>query len=117
MRNIRVAFGTLGCKLNQLETESIASSFSESGAVVCSFAEPADLYILNTCTVTGKAEQKARRMIRQAHMRNPMAVLLVTGCYAQMDPQAILSLVPRSVVIPGDEKSDILVLASWLHDH
>jgi threonylcarbamoyladenosine tRNA methylthiotransferase MtaB len=117
MRDIRVAFGTLGCKLNQLETESIASSFSDSGAALCSFSENADLYILNTCTVTGKAEQKARRMLRQAQQKNPSGVVLVTGCYAQMDPQAILRLALRVVVVSGNEKSAILSLASWLQDH
>lgn len=117
MTLLRVAFRTLGCKLNQLETESIADAFSGAGATICPFDEPAELYVVNTCTVTSKAEQKARRVIRQALTRNPQAVVLVTGCYAQMDPEGLSLLHPRSVVLPGEEKAALLELASWLHDN
>lgn len=117
MTILRVAFRTLGCKLNQLETESIADAFSAVGAAVCPFDEAADLYVVNTCTVTSKAEQKARRTIRQALLQNPQAAVLVTGCYAQMDPDGLSVIHPRSVVVPGDEKSALLNLAGWLQDH
>ncbi|HCO48897.1 MAG TPA: tRNA (N(6)-L-threonylcarbamoyladenosine(37)-C(2))-methylthiotransferase MtaB, partial [Spirochaetaceae bacterium] len=66
MRLLKVAFQTLGCKLNQLETESLADAFSAAGALIIPFDEEADLYVVNTCTVTSKAEQKARRVMRQA---------------------------------------------------
>ena len=116
MTDLRVAFRTLGCKLNQLETESIADRFSSAGARIVSFDDGADLYVINTCTVTGKAEQKARRSIRQALASDPHAVVLVTGCYAQMEPQAISALDPRAVVVPGDEKSRVLALAAYLDE-
>ncbi len=117
MRLLKVAFRTLGCKLNQLETESVADAFAAAGARICAFEEEADLYVVNTCTVTSKAEQKARRVMRQALVQNPRAVVLVTGCYAQMDPEGIALVHPRAIVLPGDEKSALLALASWLQDN
>ena len=117
MRLLRVAFRTLGCKLNQLETESVADAFSAAGALVCSFDQAADLCVVNTCTVTGKAEQKARRAMRQALAQNSQAVVLVTGCYAQMEPEGLSLVQPRTVVLPGDEKASLLLLAAWLQDN
>ena len=73
---------TLGCRLNQCESEAIASSFVSEGFTVVDENSSAELYIVNTCTVTGKAEQKARRMIRLFAARDSYVV--VTGCYAQM---------------------------------
>ena len=117
MTPLRVAFSTLGCKLNQLESESIADSFSTAGAAISSFDEAADLYVLNTCTVTGKAEQKARHAVRHTQAKNPDSVVLVTGCYAQMDPDGLGLLSPRVVVVSGDEKTSLLELASWLQEN
>jgi threonylcarbamoyladenosine tRNA methylthiotransferase MtaB len=117
MRLLRVAFKTLGCKLNQLETESVAEAFAQAGMCLVSAAEDTDLLVVNTCTVTGKAEQKARHAIRHALARNPQSIVLVTGCYAQMDPEGLSSIDPRSVVLPGEEKSTLLELASWLQDN
>ncbi|HEY9054635.1 MAG TPA: tRNA (N(6)-L-threonylcarbamoyladenosine(37)-C(2))-methylthiotransferase MtaB [Rectinemataceae bacterium] len=117
MTQLRVAFRTLGCKLNQLEGESIAQAFLDSGARLVDFDEKAELYVLNTCTVTGKAEQKARRSMRQAAAQNPVSVVLVTGCYAQMDPEGLSLVSPRTIVVPGDEKTSLLRLADWLSDN
>jgi threonylcarbamoyladenosine tRNA methylthiotransferase MtaB len=119
--HLRVAFHTLGCKLNQLETESLADAFRRSGASILGRSEnpvtaPADLFVINTCTVTSKAEQKARRLVRQALAANPAALVLVTGCYAQVEPGALSGLHERALVIPGDEKSALLSLAAWLAD-
>lgn len=117
MTPLRVAFHTLGCKLNQLETESIAEAFREQGVAILPFEREADLYVVNTCTVTGKAEQKARRLLRQALSSSSHAVVLATGCYAQMDRAGLEALDPRIVVIPGDEKEAIASLAVFLADH
>ncbi|HUX36289.1 MAG TPA: tRNA (N(6)-L-threonylcarbamoyladenosine(37)-C(2))-methylthiotransferase MtaB [Rectinemataceae bacterium] len=113
---LSVAFNTLGCKLNQLESESLADSFMRSGAMVRRGGDLglADIVIVNTCTVTGKAEQKARRLIRQALSRNPTAVAIVTGCYAQVEAESIAGLHERAVVVPGEEKAGLLGLAEWL---
>ncbi len=117
MKILRAAFYTLGCKLNQLETESIVDRFSEAGAAVVGQDDEADIYLVNTCTVTSKAEQKARRVIRQALARNAQAVVLATGCYAQMEPEGISTLGERVFVVSGDDKAILLSLASWLHDN
>ncbi len=117
MTRLRVAFQTLGCKLNQLETESVADTFLDAGAEIVSFHLPADLYVVNTCTVTSKAEQKARHDIRAALARVPHAVVVATGCYAQMEPAALAALGERVVVISGDLKASILSLARWLSDN
>jgi threonylcarbamoyladenosine tRNA methylthiotransferase MtaB len=91
----RVAFHTLGCKLNQLETESIAQAFLAEGFPVVGWGERADLLVVNTCTVTSKAEQKARRVIRKALKDSPSACLIATGCYAQLDPAALAAVADR----------------------
>jgi threonylcarbamoyladenosine tRNA methylthiotransferase MtaB len=112
--HIRAAFRTFGCKLNQLETEALAGAFRESGAVLVPFSEKADVYVVNTCTVTGKAEQKARREIRRALRTNPEAVVLVTGCWAEVGAGEVAALGPRTVVIPGSRKDDAALLAADL---
>jgi len=117
MTHLRVAFQTLGCKLNQLETESVADTFLDVGAELVPSHAPADLYVVNTCTVTSKAEQKARHDIRAALAREPHAIVVATGCYAQMEPAALTALGERVVVISGDLKASLLSLARWLSDN
>ncbi|MBU0936521.1 MAG: tRNA (N(6)-L-threonylcarbamoyladenosine(37)-C(2))-methylthiotransferase MtaB [Spirochaetes bacterium] len=116
--SLKVHFRTFGCKLNQLETESLASAFCAAGASAeadsIASASPADIYVFNTCTVTGKAEQKARREIRLASRRNPAALILVTGCYAQMEAETVVALAPRVVVVPGEFKDSLLTVAETL---
>lgn len=110
----RAAFRTFGCKLNQLETEALAGAFRESGALLVPFSEPAEVYVVNTCTVTGKAEQKARREIRKAQRTNSESVVLVTGCWAEVGAGEVAALGSRTVVIPGSRKDDAALLASDL---
>jgi threonylcarbamoyladenosine tRNA methylthiotransferase MtaB len=110
----RVSFQTFGCKLNQLETESLADAFGRGGASLIPLGSGAELHILNTCTVTGKAEQKARRAIRSALSANPGTVVIVTGCYAQVEAAALKELDPRVVVVSGDDKSVLHGLAAYL---
>lgn len=117
MTLLRVAFQTLGCKLNQLETESVADKFLDAGAKIVPFEEEAELYVVNTCTVTSKAEQKARHDIRAALVKAPHAVVVVTGCYAQMEPEALVALGERVVVVSGDLKAELLSLANWLSEN
>jgi len=111
---LSVAFRTFGCKLNQAETEAVADGFVRAGARAAGRGEAADIVVFNTCTVTTKAEQKARREMRQALRHNPEAVALVTGCYAELEPDALASVVPRCVVVPGSRKSMLLGLAEGL---
>ena len=111
---LTVSFRTFGCRLNQTETEAIAASFAASGARIVDFGQPADIVVFNTCTVTTKAEQKARREMRQALRLKVDAVIIATGCYAELDPQALHALAPRLVVIPGGRKGDLPGLAPEL---
>jgi len=112
--SLRVCFRTFGCKLNQAETESIASSFAQAGAVIVNPGQPADLFVFNTCTVTSKAAQKARRELRLALRLNPEAMAIVTGCYAELDPQTVSEVAPRTVVLPGSRKDFLQDLAAGL---
>ncbi|MDR2071488.1 MAG: tRNA (N(6)-L-threonylcarbamoyladenosine(37)-C(2))-methylthiotransferase MtaB [Treponema sp.] len=117
-----IAIATLGCKLNQLESEAIAASFKAEGFSLVPWPAAADILVINTCTVTSKAEQKARRIIRKALKDSPDSLLIVTGCYAQLDGPALAALegelsgeLPsperrRLVVVPGDLKSALLGL-------
>ena len=110
MRSTRVALETLGCKLNQAETELLAKQFAEAGYQLVSPADGADVYVLNTCTVTHIADRKARHLLRLAHRRNPSAVLVATGCYAQRAPQELSQIKGISFVVSNDEKSKLLRL-------
>lgn len=111
----KVHFETLGCKLNQIESESIARAFTDVGFCcdMSSFTAktPVDsdinLCIVNTCTVTAKAEHKARRIIRMLLEKCPAAVVLVTGCYAEVEPEEIRAINPRVAVLRGTQK-DVL---------
>jgi threonylcarbamoyladenosine tRNA methylthiotransferase MtaB len=113
-QSLRVSFRTFGCKLNQAETESLAASFAAAGALVVGSGEPADVVVFNTCTVTSKAEQKARREMRLALRLNPDAVAVVTGCYAELEPEAVAAVAPRAVVVPGSRKDGVRAMAAGL---
>ncbi len=105
---------TLGCKLNQMESDSIMDGFRQFGWGVIHPNNAAhtalDLIILNTCTVTGKAEQKARRMIRKYLREFPQAVVVVTGCFAQLEGDALREIDSRVVVVGQEEKPKLLEL-------
>ena len=107
---LRLACKTLGCKLNQIETENIANFFVQAGSELVSWNDRADVYLINTCTVTSKAEQKARREIRLALFKNPQSIMLITGCYAELDADE-LDFGHRAIVIPGSKKNCIAELA------
>ena len=79
---------TLGCKVNQYESEAIAEAFEREGFLVQHTDEPCDVYVINTCTVTAESDRQAGQLARRMHLRNPKAVILLTGCFAQADPQA-----------------------------
>jgi threonylcarbamoyladenosine tRNA methylthiotransferase MtaB len=101
---------TLGCKLNQCESEAIADAFGKEGFTVVGSDQQAELYVVNTCTVTSKAEQKARRMIRKFSYEPQSPIVLVTGCYAQMEQDVLRALGDRVVVVPLENKSSLLGL-------
>ncbi|TET55281.1 MAG: tRNA (N(6)-L-threonylcarbamoyladenosine(37)-C(2))-methylthiotransferase MtaB, partial [Dehalococcoidia bacterium] len=89
---MRVAFYTLGCKLNQAETESLANRFRMAGFQLVSPDDGADICVANTCTVTHIADRKSRHWLRLARRRNPQALIIATGCYAQRNRQELAGL-------------------------
>ena len=107
---MKVALDSLGCKLNQAETESLARQFAEAGHRLVSLVDEADVYILNTCTVTHIADAKSRHLLRLAHRRNPGAVVVATGCYAQRVPQELAQIEGVSLVVGNDEKPHLVRL-------
>lgn len=98
------AFTTLGCKVNQYETQRILESFAEAGFEVVPFDQPADLYVINTCSVTSIAESKSRYTIRKALRTNPEAKVVTTGCAAQMSINQGEDLPGADIVVPNPEK-------------
>lgn len=94
-----VAFYTLGCKVNQYETEAMAELFARRGYRVVPFHARADVYVVNTCAVTATAAQKSRQAIRRALRTNPEALVAVTGCYAQVAPQEVAAIPGVRVVL------------------
>ena len=105
---------TLGCRVNQCESEAIAESFAKAGHTILKSYEESDLIIVNTCTVTSKAEQKARREIRLFAKQAPV---LVTGCYAQVNPKEIEGLADNVVVLPLMRKPELLGLAAFVDEN
>lgn len=97
---MRVAFFTLGCKVNQYETQILSQLFADDGYDVVSHTEPADVYILNSCTVTSTGDKKTRQMLRRFKSQNPGAVVALTGCFPQAFPDAAERL-PEADVITG----------------
>lgn len=107
---MRVALDTLGCKLNQAETERLTRQLLEAGHCLVRSTTEADVCILNTCTVTHTADGKSRRWLRLAHRRNPEARLVVTGCYAERKPDELARIEGVSLVVSNNEKPCLLQL-------
>lgn len=105
-----VSFHTLGCKVNQYETQAMTELFENAGYKVLPFDSICDVYVVNTCTVTGMGDKKSRQIIRRCQSLNPHAVIVVAGCYSQVAPEKIVSL-GVDVVIGNEEKSNVVALA------
>jgi len=99
-----VGFYTLGCKLNFSETSTLARQFAGRGYQPVPFHDAADVYVINTCSVTDNADKKCRKVVRQALRKNPQAAVVVVGCYAQLKPQEIAEIPGVSVVLGAAEK-------------
>lgn len=106
--NKRVAFYTLGCKVNQYETESIKNQLLQKGYKETPFEEEADIYIVNSCTVTSIADRKTRNMLRRAKKMNPHSKVIVTGCYAQTNSKDLLEMEEIDYVIGNTYKNGIV---------
>ena len=111
---MKASFFTFGCKLNQCETEALADSFEKQGFEIVEFESFSHVFVINTCTVTSKSEQKARRIIRKASRDYPESLVLVTGCYAQLEPELIGELGDNVLSVSLDQKDLIMDLAAYL---
>ncbi len=109
-QQLRVGVTTLGCKVNAFESQLIAQGLKETGWRVVDATEVADLYIVNTCTVTQEADRQARQAVRRAVKCNPDATVVVTGCYAQMDPETCAAIPGVDLVLGNDRKLDLAEL-------
>jgi len=90
--NKKVAFYTLGCKLNFSETSSIGRVFKDAGYETTAFNSPADVYVINTCSVTDNADKKCRKVVKEALKHSPNAYITIVGCYAQLKPKEIAEI-------------------------
>ncbi len=104
----KVAFYTLGCKVNFYDTEAIWQLFKNAGYEQVDFEQAADVYLINTCTVTNTGDKKSRQIIRRAIRRNPQAVVAVTGCYAQTSPKEVMDIPGVDLVVGTQDRDKIL---------
>jgi len=108
--NRKIAFKTLGCRLNHYETDALISEFRKKGYEVIPFSQPADIYVVNTCTVTNQSDHKSRNMINQAIRRNHDSLVIVTGCMANHYKEQLDQRPDISYVVENDRKSSIVSL-------
>jgi len=107
MKNLKVAFATLGCRMNQFETSALEEKFVNNGYILTNFEDIADVYVVNTCTVTNDADRTSRKVLRQAKRRNPNAVIVATGCYAQVSPEKLAQMEEIDLVIGNSHKTAV----------
>ena len=104
----KVAFCTLGCKVNQYETNAMEEKFINSGYEIVDFSDKADIYIINTCTVTNMSDKKSRQMLRKAKQINPKAVVVAVGCYAQVSKEKLEEVDEVDLILGNNEKKEIV---------
>lgn len=104
----KVAFYTLGCKVNQYETEAMLEMFKKDGYVQVESEDFADVYVINTCTVTHMSDRKSRQYIRRMKKKNPDAIIAVVGCYSQVSPEEILDIEEVNLVMGTNERRQIV---------
>lgn len=112
IENIKIAFLTLGCKVNSYETEAMQALFVEAGAQLVDFSEIADIYVVNTCSVTNMADRKSRQMLHKAKKKNPNALVVAAGCYAQTADETAMKETGIDVVIGNNQKKKIVEIIS-----
>ena len=106
----KIAFYTLGCKVNQSDTASMEGIFRRAGYEVVDFGSPADVYLINTCVVTNTGQRKSRQIINRAVRHNPLSLIVVTGCYPQTAPEEVRTIAGVDVIIGNQERARIVEL-------
>ena len=109
---MKVAFATLGCRVNMYESEAMTEKFIKDGYTLVPFEDFADVYVVNTCSVTNMGDKKSRQMIGRARRINPEAIIAVVGCYAQISPNDVSLIEGVDVVLGTRNKSEIVY---WVH--
>lgn len=104
----RVALHTLGCKLNYAETDTLAQRFEEAGYETIAFNEPADVYVINSCSVTENADTECRQLVRRVKKINPESKVVVTGCYAELKPERLKTISGIDLVIGNRNKFNVI---------
>ena len=108
----KIAFYTLGCKVNQADTASMEGIFRSAGYEVVPFGEQADVYLVNTCVVTNTGQRKSRQIINRAVRHNPLSLVVVTGCYPQTAPEEVRAIEGVDVIIGNQERARIVELVN-----
>ena len=103
-----VAFYTLGCKLNFSETSTISRQLETAGLMKKEFTEAADIYVINTCSVTDHADRKCKKVVKEALKYNPNAFIVIIGCYAQLKPAEIANIPGVDLVLGAAEKFNLI---------
>ena len=111
-KKIKVAFLTLGCKVNQYETDAMKEQFEHAGAEITDFQDVADVYIVNTCSVTNVADKKSRQMLHRAKKKNPDALVVAAGCYVQAAKEVLEKDAFVDLVVGNNKKKDIVTIVS-----
>src|SRR5690606_26031659 len=115
MKAKKAAFFTLGCKVNQYDTEAIQAQFRADGYDIVDFNhDKADVYLINTCTVTNVSDGKSRQMIRRARRKNPEAKIVVVGCFAQTDPKQVAAITGVNLIVGTNNRHKIVELVNNL---
>lgn len=105
--DIKASVLTLGCRVNQYESDYIMQELSKRGVKICPFGEKCDIYIINTCSVTAESDRKSKQFIRKCAKNNPDAVIIVTGCFSQINPEKAMEIEGVDLVIGNNNKSKI----------
>ena len=105
---MKVGFYTLGCKVNTYESEVLMNKFKNAGYELVDFNDKADIYVINTCSVTNTSDQKSRKIIREALNKNKDAIICVMGCYSQLNYEDIKSLGDIAIILGNNDKSKLL---------
>ena len=110
MKDNRVKFLTLGCKVNQYETEAVSELFENEGFAIVDKNEVADVYVINTCTVTSLSDSKSRQFIRKSKKENPNSSVVVMGCYSQVSPEEVEAIEGVDIILGTSERNKIVDL-------
>ena len=105
---LKVALHNLGCKVNSYETEAMKQLLENNGYEIVPFTDKADVYIVNTCSVTNMADRKSRQMLHKAKKKNPEGVVVATGCYVQTATEKIKEDLAIDIVVGNNKKKDIV---------